>query len=405
MPYPIRPITPDELRPFSQVWERAFNFDEKEEELQAIKKAFEFDRSFVVIDGEQFVGTGGAYSFSLTTPGGHVAAGGLTAIAVMPTHRRRGILTDMIRYHFDEMRSREEPLSVLRASESLIYGRYGYGAATFDASFEIDRRHAAFGVDLAPSGRVRLVDKDAARKTMPGIYQQVGESWPGFLSRNEAEWDLHFMDLEHWRDGMTANRYAVYEESGEAHGYLRYRVRSKWEQGHAASELLAAEHMATTPAAEAALWAFAFSVDLTQTIKSQTRPPEELLSVLLADPRRMKTKQGDGVWARLIDVPAALAARRYPVEGRLVFEVVDSFVPEAGGVFELAGGPDGAECRRSDAEPEVTLDMAGLSARYLGEGSFRLLHESGRVTGEIDAVRRADLMFGWHRRPWCPHYF
>jgi predicted acetyltransferase len=146
-------------------------------------------------------------------------------------------------------------------------------------------------------------------------------------------------------------------------------------------------------------------VDLTQTIKTRTRPPEELLSLLLADPRRMKTRQGDGLWARLLDVPAALTARRYSTEGRLVLDVIDSFLPEAGGVFELVGGPDGAECRRSDVGPELTVDMAGLSARYLGEGSFRLLHEAGRATGSEEVVRRADLMFGWHRRPWCPHYF
>lgn len=405
MSYPIRPITSDELRPFSQVWERAFNFDEKDEELEALKKTFEFDRSIVALDGDRFVGTGGAYTFDLTTPGGQVVTGGLTAIAVLPTHRRRGILTDIIRYHFDEVRSRQEPLSVLRASESTIYSRYGYGVATVDASFEIDRRHAAFASEPTASGTVRLVEKDEARRVMPGIYARVGATWPGFLSRSGDEWDLRILDLEHWRDGMTANRYVVYEEDGGVLGYVRYRVREKWEQGHAKGELRASELMAVTSAAEAALWSYLFSVDLIQDIKSNTRPNEELLSVLLADPRRMKTKDSDGLWARLLDIPAALAGRRYPVEGHLVFEVVDPFMPDVGGVFDLVGGPDGAECRRSTATPELTFDISGLSARYLGDGSFRLLHEAGRVTGEQEAVRKADLMFGWHRRPWCPHYF
>jgi len=405
MSYPIRPISSDELRAFAQVWERAFNFDEKDEELAALKKTFEFDRSIVAEDGERFVGTGGAYTFDLTTPGGHVATGGLTAIAVLPTHRRRGILTDIMRYHFDEVRSRQEPLSVLRASESAIYSRYGYGVATVDAGFEIDRRHTSFATDLISSGMVRLVEKDDARRLMPEIYARVGANWPGFLSRSADEWDLHMLDLEHWRDGMTANRYVVYEEDGEALGYVRYRVREKWEQGHANGELRVSELMALTPAAEATLWSYLFSVDLIQTIKTNTRSTEELLSVLLADPRRMKTKQGDGLWARLLDVPAALNGRRYPVEGHLVFEVVDPFLPDVGGVFELEGGPDGAECRRSTATPELTFDISGLSARYLGDGSFRLLHEAGRVTGDRDGVRRADQLFGWDRRPWCPHYF
>ncbi|MDH3260044.1 MAG: GNAT family N-acetyltransferase [Acidimicrobiia bacterium] len=405
MSYLIRPIVPDELRAFAQVWERAFNFDEKDEELEALKKTFEFDRSIAALDGEQFVGTGGAFSFALTTPGGSVSTGGLTAIAVLPTYRRQGILTDIMRYHFDEVRSREEPLSVLRASESTIYGRYGYGVATIDAGFEIDRRHTNFAAKLPTPGQVRLIDKDEARLTMPAIYERLIPLWPGFLSRSGAEWDLYLLDMEHWRDGMTSNRFVIYEEKGEAIGYLRYRAREKWEQGHAVGELLAAELMAVTPAAESALWDYAFSVDLIQTIKTQSRPAEELLSELLADPRRMKIKRGDGLWARLLDIPASLAGRRYASEGQLVFEVVDSFLPDVGGVFELEGGPDGAACRRSTATPELKLDVAGLSSRYLGDGSFRLLHEAGRLTGEVEAVRRADQMFGWDRLPWCPNYF
>ena len=130
-----------------------------------------------------------------------------------------------------------------------------------------------------------------------------------------------------------------------------------------------------------------------------------LLAALLADPRRMKLKQSDGLWTRLLDIPAALTGRRYALEGRLVFEVVDDFLPEVGGIFELEGGPDGAGCRRSTATPELTLDIAGLSSRYLGDGSFRLLHQAGRATGAADVIRRADQMFGWYQRPWCPHYF
>lgn len=405
MPYPIRPIDADELRAFSQVWERAFNFDGKEDELDAIKTTFEFDRSIVALDGDRFVGTGGAYSFDLTTPGGRVPTGGLTAIAVVPTHRRRGILTDIMRYHFDEVREREEPLSVLRASESLIYDRYGYGVATIDAGFEIDRRHTAFGVELPAAGTVRLVDKEEARRLLPAIYARLGATWPGFLTRSETEWDLQLLDLEHWRDGLTANRFAIYEEDSVPLGYGRFRVRNKWEQGHAASDLLAADLMAVTPTAESALWQFVFSVDLIKTIKTQSRPPEMLPAALLADPRRLKVKEGDGLWARFLDVPASLAGRRYATEGHLVFEVIDPFLPEVGGVFELEGGPDGAECRRSTSEPELTFEMAALSARYLGEGSFRLLYEAGRIAGDRNAVRRADLMFGWERRPWCPHYF
>ncbi len=405
MTYPIRPITPDEFRDFSRVWERAFNFDEKDEELEALEKIFEFDRSFVALDGDQFVGTGGAISFDLTVPGNTVGAAGLTAIAVAPTHRRLGILTDMMRYHFDEVRRRGQPVSVLRASESLIYGRYGYGIATDDGWFEIDGRHAALRDELIVPGRVDLVEPDEALRILPEVYAAAAGERPGFLSRTERDWAFLLADFDHWRDGMTSNRFAVYSEDDRPLGYLRYRVKGKWEDMHSAGELLAAELIAETPEAEAALWRYAFSVDLITTIKTHPRPKDELLSHLLVDPRRLRMRFGDGLWVRLLDVPAALSARRYATDGRLVIEVMDEFLPEVGGVFELSGGPDGAVCEPSDAVPDVTVDAAGLGARYLGDGSFEVLRRAGRATGGAEALRLADLMFGWKVAPWCPHYF
>lgn len=405
MSYSIRPIAPEELRAFAGVWERAFNFDEKDEELELIAKTFEFDRSIAVFDGDEIVGTGGADTFSLATPGGQVATGGLTAIAVAPTHRRRGILTQMIRFHFDDVRRRGEPLSVLRASESNIYGRFGYGTATYDVHWELDRRHAAFAADIPSHGSVRLIDKEEAAGILPGIYAQVAATWPGFLSRRAGDWSNLLADLEHWRNGMTSNRYAAYEEERKVLGYLRYRAKNEWEQGHAKTELEASELIAITPHAEAALWRYAFSIDLLSTIKAGPRPPAELLSVLLADPRRLRQRRGDGIWARLLDVQACLEGRRYQIDDRLVVEVIDPFLPEAGGVFDLRGGPDGAVCRPTSSDADLTVDAAGLASRYLGDGSFGLLRQAGRARGEPEVIRRADLMFGWEILPWCPHYF
>jgi predicted acetyltransferase len=401
----FRPITPDEFRDFARVWELAFNYDGKEEERDLEEKVFEFERSIAAVDGDTFVGTGGALSFDLTVPGGTMPVGGLTAIAVSPTHRRRGILTGIMRYHFDDVLGRGEPISVLRASESVIYGRYGYGVATRDASWRIDRVHTAFARPLEVDGEVRLVTPDEARSILPDVYERAGRSTPGFLTRKSNVWDFTFADLENWRDGFTANRFAVYEEGGEALGYLRYRAKGRWENNLPKNELLAAELISVSPKAEAALWHFAFSADLVETIRTQNRPTADHLHALLADPRRLATKQVDGMWVRLLDVPAALSGRRYRRSGRLVLEVADDFLPDAGGRFLLEGGPDGAECRRTDEEPDVVLDPVVLGARYLGSNSFELYHQVGRVHGDLKDIRRADEMFAWYVEPWCPHYF
>ena len=401
----IRSINRDEFRDYAAVWERTFNFDGKDEELEREADVHELDRSIVAVDNGGFVGTGGSFSFDMTVPGGSVAAAGLTAIAVLPTHRRRGVLTSMMRYHFDDVRNREEPVAVLRASESVIYRRFGYGVATLDSSWKIGRRDAALVSDPEGGGTVSLIDVEQARAVLPKIYAGAAPSTPGFLSRNEDVWTHSLLDLESWRDGLTANRFAVYEEEGTALGYLRYRAKDTWEENLPRNEVLVAELIALEPAAEAVLWRFVFSTDLVDVIRTQNRPTHELLDVLLTDPRRLARQRVDGLWARLVDVPAALAARRYRTSGRLVIEVVDQFLPDSGGRFLLEGGPDGAECRRTTDEPDLVVDADTLGAGYLGRSNFAMFRAAGRVVGSEQAVRLADTMFSWHVEPWCPHYF
>ncbi len=401
----IRAITPDEFRAYASVWERTFNFDGKDDELAAEAKVHELDRSIVAVDDGTFVGTGGSFSFELTVPGGVVPAAGLTAIAVLPTHRRRGVLTSMMRYHFEDVQNREEPVSLLRASESVIYGRFGYGVATYDSSWKIGRRDASFTVQGQIGEAVSLIDLDRAKKVLPEVYAGAAPATPGFLSRGKEIWDHALSDLESWRGGFTSNRFALFEEDGAALGYLRYRAKDTWEQGLPKNEILAAELIALTPQAEAALWRFVFSTDLVDEIRTQNRPTDELLDLLLAEPRRLVRRRTDGLWARLVDVPAALAARRYRVEGRLVIEVVDPFLPDHGGRFLLEGGPDGAVCRWTTDEPDLVVDPVALGACYLGGGSFALFRAAGRVKGETKAAQLADTMFSWHVQPWCPHYF
>lgn len=311
----------------------------------------------------------------------------------------------MMRYHFDDVQNRREPVSVLRASESVIYSRFGYGVATREASWKIGRRDASFGGDVHGSGTVSLIDVDRAKQILPEVYAGAAPATPGFLSRSAAIWEHIFSDLESWRGSFTANRFALYEEDETPLGYLRYRAKDTWEEGLPKNEILAAELIAVTPAAEAALWRFIFATDLVDQIRTQNRPTDELLDYLLAEPRRLTRRQTDGLWARLVDVPAALAARRYRTEGRLVFEINDPFLPELGGRFLLDGGPDGAECRPTDVEPDLVADPVALGARYLGSGSFERFRVAGRVEGSTKAIRLADTMFSWHQEPWCPHYF
>jgi predicted acetyltransferase len=164
--------------------------------------------------------------------------------------------------------------------------------------------------------------------------------------------------------------------------------------------------IAPTPEAYAALWRYLLDIDLTTKISSPMRAVDEPLRFLLADSFQPRISIEDGIWLRLVDVPQALAGRRYAIDGRLVLRVRDAFCPWNAGQFELDGGPDAAQCEGCDTSPDLELDAADLASTYLGGNTFRVLWEAGRITElRPGAVARADAMFGTSRAPWCPSHF
>src|SRR6516165_6668753 len=123
----LRPIDIEEFPAFNRALSNAFGGHATEEQIELNKKHVEIDRTLAAFDGAQIVGTGGVFTFQLTVPGSMaVAAAGVTMITVLPTHRRRGILTSIMRRQLTDIRERGEPVAMLYASESIIYGRYGY---------------------------------------------------------------------------------------------------------------------------------------------------------------------------------------------------------------------------------------------------------------------------------------
>ena len=402
----IRPVEPDDWPAMVRVAVIAFG-----EELDAEKTAdeqalFEFERGMAAFDGDRMVGTGGAYSLELTLPGGvQVPAGGLTWISVLPTHRRRGILRAIMRRHFEDVQARGEAISVLGASESLIYGRFGYGIACMETELEIDPRRAAFAAPVpTPTGRVRIVDAAEARTVLPQVFDRGRRAWPGQVSRNGRWWDHALRDPESRRRGRSRRVDVVHEPApGRVDGYVSYRIKERWTAGLPDNRVEVQELVALTTEAAAALWGYCTSMDLVSAVRLLKRPVDDPVRWLLADPRRLRTLElVDGLWVRLLDLPAALAARRYAAEGRLVLEVTDGLQPANEGRFALEAGPDGASCRPTAADPDLVLDVAELGAAFLGGVRFATLARAGRVLeGRPGGLRRADAMFASDPAPWC----
>lgn len=406
----LRAITEDEFGAFLRVDHLAFGHGPPDEEDAAeIRRSGELERTRAVFEGGRIVATSAALSFELTLPGlTTVPAAGITAVGVLPTHRRRGHLRRMMGAQLDDAAGRGEPVAILYASESLIYGRFGYGPATSHVAVEIDSRHGAFLHPAPPAGRVELVDGDQVAKVLPGVLDRARRRQPGDIGRPAAWWDGVVRDPEKHRKGASQRFFAVHESpAGEADGYATYRVKSGWEHGQPVGRVLAEEVVGFSTAAEADLWRFLLSIDLTRVVECGARPVDDPLRWMLADPRRLRvTMLGDQLWVRMVDVEAALAARRYAVPGALVVDVADDFRPALGGRYRVEGGPEGAECRRTTAEPDLALSTADLGALYLGGVAASTLAAAGRVVERRPgALAQADAMFAGSPPPFCRTHF
>ncbi len=399
----LRPVTRDELAEFTMTPLTAFGERFEPARFELDWTSIELDRTLAAFEGDRIVGTGRLYSLELTMPGGRLLpTAAVSWIAVLPTHRRRGILSAIKSTQLDDAAERGEALAILYASESGIYRRFGYGVATSSMSVSVDRRHSAF-LDPVPGGRVRLVEEDDARKLLPEIFDRARRIQPGAVQRVDAWWP----DELFWRDQdeKGTRHYCVCESpDGSLDGYAVYRFESSWDNDPNGT-LQVTDLVTVTPEARAVLWRYLLDIDLVESIKAWVVPIDEPLRWLLRESRRMRvTRLGDGLWVRVLDAPAALSARTYAVAGRVVVEVADPRRPDgaAAGRFAVEGGPDGAEARRTSEEADLALDVAALGGILLGGVRPSALARAGLVeerTGGALAV--ADAMFAVEPLPFA----
>jgi predicted acetyltransferase len=372
--------------------------------------AAELDRSLGLWEGDRVVATSGIYSRSLTVPGAVVPCAGITWVTVAPTHRRRGVLTTIMRRQLTELHQQErEPVAALWAAEYGIYGRFGYAPATVraDLSGRTERLRLRPDTDLG-DGRVDLVGPEEYRTAAVAVHDRVRRTVPGNLARTDAWWDRVLRDDSVVRRGATPRFHLLHTETdGTVTGYAAYRLQAGWtDGGEPDGTLLVDEVRALRTPAYAALWKVLLSVDLIRTVRMRYASPDGPLRHLLTDGRPLQGIPVDGLWVRLVDVDRALSARRYPAPIDLVLEVRDTFCPWNAGRWRLSGHPAGAQCARTDRDPDLVLGTEELAAAYLGGVSLATLQAAGRVT-EVSpgAVTLAATAFGWPVAPWCPDDF
>ncbi|KAF4406000.1 MULTISPECIES: GNAT family N-acetyltransferase [Streptomyces] len=368
----------------------------------------ETERSLGVWDDGACVGTAGAFSFRLAVPGGSVVpAAGVTMVSVASTHRRRGILTSMMRRQLSDVRSGGEPLAVLTASEPAIYGRFGYGIGTQQMSLDIDTARVRLTVPEGTDGvRLRISDPVAAVERCEAVYARRVPVRPGMLARRPGWARLPVLDPESERAGASPLQCVLAERDGETVGYARYAVKPDWDAEGPKGIVQLRDLEALDPAAYAALWRHLFDLDLTSRLTTRNRPVDDPVLHLVSDVRRCSVRVRDGLHVRPVELGAALETRTYARPVDVVLDVSDPFCPWNEGRWRISGDAKGASCERTGDPAELALSVRELGAAFLGGVSLGALAGAGRVRElRQGALAEASGAFLGDVAPWLPHGF
>jgi predicted acetyltransferase len=403
---PLRTATPDDFPKASALLFGLFHRALDKETQDLDRQVWEPERTLVVTDGDEVVGHTFAAARDLSVPGAVLPAAHVTGVGVAPTHRRRGLLTRLMHRQLRDLHEAgREPLAVLWASEARIYPRFGYGLASNRLELTVDPREVKLPAATA-GGRLRAGTPADLFPEMTKVYDTLRPERPGWSSRDDTWWAQVLADFPGSREGATERRVIVHEGEGGVDGYALWRSKAGWTETGPNGEVRVSEIAAADPVAYTALWRFLLGIDLARRVTYEFAAVDDPLLHLASDPRQLGTHFSDGLWARVVDLPAALAARRYASEVDVVFEVADPLLPGNAGRWRLAGGPAGATCERTGAAPDLAADITDLGAAYLGGTSLGALARAGRVRElRPGTLNPASTAFGWHRLPAAPEVF
>jgi predicted acetyltransferase len=405
----IRRVRDEELPEFIETMTSAFlERPDVEKVSAAVRPLWDLERTWAAFEDGRMCGTFRSFATELTVPGGErLPAAAVSAVTVLPTHRRRGVLRAMVEAEHGAIRQRGEVVGLLYASEYPIYGRFGYGPGLREAILTIDTRGTGFHGDV--SGHVEIVKADTdAIVALKGVFEVWRARQPGEIGRRDDRWeyDLALRETvwdQPWKGFVVLHR----DAAGSVDGYARYHADDKWEQRQPRNTVTVDDLHALTDEAYAALWRYLAEIDWAATVKAERRSPTERLPWLMTNARALEISEvGDGMWVRLFDLPRALGARTYEREGSVVLDVVDREVAGGRTRLLLDVGPSGASCQETGRSADLTLDVSALGAAYLGGVSLRhAVAATGVDEHRAGALADADALFRTLDEPWSSTFF
>lgn len=402
----VRPTTPDEYRAAAGAMAIALLTAPPDDEgWERSRPSWEEMPSFSAWDGDRCVGHAGQFLVDTTVPGGaRVPTAAVSRVGVLPTHRRRGIATRLMEALVADADERALALMSLRASEAVIYQRYGFGLAGDHAQVRlVPSRATPIAGAARVGGSFRLLDPGEILDVLPPLYDRVAHRRPGVIVRPMSFWRRYLRDATEQKKASFVAVHA--DHDGELDGFVHYDV--EWDDEHAdgpTGKGTVNDLLGGSDAVELALWQYLCDVDIVTVWRSHERPIDDVVRQACRDPRAYRTTGvEDEQWLRLVDVGRALSARTYrPVAGAVTIAVTDPLIARNNGRWRVTA--DGAE--PTDAPADLMTDIASLSATYLGGRTWTSLAATGAV--EIrspGAVAVADDLFTHTPLPFCGSFF
>jgi predicted acetyltransferase len=406
----IRVCPPERFAELLKTAEVAFSEDVPDDLIERVRKVSEPERFVCALDGDRFVATGGVFSVGLSVPGGELPAGGVTWVTVLPSHRRRGLMSGMMRLMIDDCHRRGEPLAMLWAAEGAIYQRFGFGMATVCVNLEAESRAVGFAREWPSEGSCRLLRAGEGLDLVTTVYEAARAQHSGFLSRTPDWWTGILPIPDKDGKGGEARRLVVYEAERGPEAYAVYKTKAEWNSRGPACLLTVEEAIGCTPRGTREIWRYLLDVDLVHTLKTWRLPYDHPLIALAAEPRRLGMTMGDGLWLRIVDVAAALEGRTYGIagsgSGRLTLDLRDDYCPWNAGRWTLDVSEGRARATRATEAADLALDANDLASLFLGGFTAAALAAAGRVVElRPGALAVADGLFPTATKPWCPQEF
>jgi predicted acetyltransferase len=401
--YPISRLAEGEHGTFVRTVARAFGEAPDDETVAHYTDIGGPQRALVARDRGRIVGTTTSFDFRMSLPyAAPVACPGVTAVSVQPTHRRRGILSRLMRAQIDDLHANGDAWAALYASEAAIYGRFGYGVATRSLAYRLDGPWKQFAQPVEPA-TVDWLEVPQALERVPTIYRAVCDEVPGLNTVSDAWWRWHLgWDRESDRDGATDRQIVAIDDRA----YATYRLTHSWSDTGPDSTLNVEDCMATDPAAYRQIWAYLLGIDLVQHVTAHLRPVDDPLPWWLAHRGRLRATASDPCYVRLIDVGAALSQRGTSADTDVVLELRDAFCPWNARRWRLEGDGVALRCTPADAPPDLTLDARELASLSLGGVSASELVRAALIDERrAGAARRLDALLASQRPPWNSFIF